>query len=230
VRFERQCADGHPLACMMLGRGALSGAFFAFDAARGSFQPATEQRTGVELNWALGMRLGVDFWNWWATNTGFKVYVADDPRQFTQPVQDCEIVSGRCENRNAESTALGATAFIETGLQRTLRLAHGIGIAPGAFVGHAGTIDSFERDIQGCDDCYSEPIDIDPSGTYLAANLRFVATFLGLSLRYERYLSGDLVHTFGLGLDVGIWPAVFGFNRGPRTNQRLLEQFESTGP
>ena len=223
-RRDQRCRGGDKSACFELGRTALTGAFMGFDAVQVAFKPEVEQRTGLLGGWGGGMRVGVDFWNLWATNAGARFVSVQDSRPIRLDVYECrrEYAVEYCDTQphSEQSHVVGWFLYLETGLQRTLRLSKNLGVAPAVLMGYAATPNEFDRTIPNCEDCPSEDL-LDTSAFYVAPALRFVLEFVGVSLRYEHFLSGDVAHVLHVGFDIGAWPAVLNYELSPQSTSRL---------
>jgi hypothetical protein len=225
-RLEKNCANGHWGSCFALERTLLSGGFVGFELVHLTSKPEVEQESGFRPGWGGGLKGGVDFWNLLASNVGFRIVSVSDTRPFSEVVYTCDR-QGRCfpePHREESSVQPSAFLYLEGGLQRTFRLYGDFAVAPAVLFGYAAAVGKFERGIGRCEDCRADTLD--PSGSYVAPSLRLVLQVLGISARYERYLSGNLDHGLVFALDAGLWPAAV--ERGKRRASR--ERVSSTAP
>jgi hypothetical protein len=102
------------------------------------------------------------------------------------------------------TTAGGVLASVETGVEPSFRLARGWALSPGLLLGYTGAISEYRRSISDCVDCGGISLPVAPSAGYLAPSLRLSWAILGIAVRYERYLGGDLKDGIAIALDIGV--------------------------
>jgi len=203
---EARCDRGESGVCFGLGRTALSGLLIELEGARINYQPAFTARTGLRGGWGPGAKLGVDLWDWIPIHVGVRGASPNDDRGFSEDVVDCEGSPPVCQQRPYSAGSDSSAIFLsaETGLEPSIRLARGLAFSPALLFGYAGTVVGYKRKIALCRNCTVVPMDARASAAYIAPSLRFTWYFVGLSLRYERYLAGDLKDCVAIGLDFGL--------------------------
>ena len=206
---QSRCNFGESLECFGLGRTVITGVFIEMEDARLNYRPEVMARTGLSGGWGFGARIGVELWDWIPLYAGIRHASPNDAQAFSQDLVTCTQEVGAqpvCETtpHSETTTAGGVLASVETGLQPSFRLARGWALSPGLLLGYAGSIWDYRRSISDCVDCSSVPLPVAPSAGYLAASLRLSWAFLGLAVRYERYLGGDLKDGIAIALDFGV--------------------------
>jgi hypothetical protein len=205
---QAACDAGATLICFGLGRTVITGLVLELEDARISYKPAVSTRTGLRAGWGIGFKAGLDFWDWIPLQVGVRHASPNDDQGFSEPVVDCTQEPGApamCEPvpHSASTTAGAVFMSIETGVEPSLRLAKALALSPGLFLGYAGTISDYTRSVPDCVGCTEVSLDVNASAPYIAPSLRLTWLVFGLSVRYERYLSGDLRDAFAIALDLG---------------------------
>lgn len=208
---ERQaaCNAGASLVCFGLGRTTVTGMFLELEDARLNYDAAVMTRTGLRGGWGFGVRFGIDLWDWIPLHVGVRHASPNDNRGFTEDVISCSQeqpgAPWMCdEEPHAATTTAGAVfTSIETGVEPSFRIAKGLAFSPGLLLGWAETVARYTRSVESCSGCREVALDLHASAPYLAPSLRLTWLAFGLSVRYERYLAGDLRDGIAIGFDLG---------------------------
>jgi hypothetical protein len=192
-----------------VGRTTITAVFIEVEDARINYEPAVSARTGLNGGWGVGFKLGLALWDWVPLQLGVRHASPNDTRPFSQSVMDCTQELGgvpECDGNWHDVTSSAGAVFVsvETGIEPNFRLARAWALSPGLLLGHAATVSDYERSVSNCPDCEVQPLNVAGSGAYLAPSLRLTWGVLGLALRYERYLAGDLREAIAIGFDFGV--------------------------
>jgi hypothetical protein len=203
------CDSGGFVNCFGLGRTTVTAVFIEMEDARINYKPAVSTRTGLNGGWGVGFKFGVELWDWIPLQAGIRHASPNDSRPLSQSVMNCTQEVGEapmCDGNWHDVTSTAGAVFVsvETGIEPNFRLATALALSPGLLIGHAGIAGEYRRSVSNCTDCSVESLEVDGSGAYLAPSLRLTWGVLGLALRYERYLQGDLREAIAIGFDFGL--------------------------
>jgi hypothetical protein len=203
------CDAGQTAVCFALGRTTITGFLVEVEGARINYDSLVRARTGLGGGWSVGVRLGLDFWDWIPVHLGFRHASPNDHSGSAQQVVNCTqelnedpICDAISHSEPAETEAFFVSA--ETGLEPNFKLAQSWTLSPGVLVGYAGQTGSYRRYIPSCGNCPEQRLNIRGSAPYVAPSLRLSWLVFGLSLRYERYLAADLRDAISIGFDFGL--------------------------
>lgn len=192
--------------------GVLSSYFLGIDAGFLSFDPSARETVVGEFGGYFGLRLGVALWDQWAISMGFGGMFLKDTNPFKETVTDCTYLNGNlvsCEGQSEQESTIRADGLsFESGYQRRFRPWPSSSLLPGLMVGYAFSVGGIKRGVD-CEGCQSFTVaDLTADGVYVAPSFRITigeSGFIGLSIRSQWFLTGDLRQLTTMGIDLG-WP------------------------
>jgi hypothetical protein len=156
--------------------GVLSGVWFGVGFGPAALKRAVAARAAVGSGTDFRLTLGAALWDHLSLAfSGGRMHLTDP-----QP---------------SSSAWSGGLFNLETGLQHRFRPSRSWSLLPFAFVGHLWNVGSFVRRNE-CDDCKDVPIPgVSANGVYAGPGFKVTfAGWLGIALRSDLFLSGDLSH------------------------------------
>lgn len=205
---QKRCDRGETLMCFGLGRTLITGVFVEIEDARLSYDASVTERTGLRGGWGVGFRGGIDLFDWVPLRLGVRHASPNDDRGFSEQVVRCTQTPGglpECDDTpHSVSTSTGTALYSgEVGLMPSVRLGRAWALSPGFMLGYTGMFGSYTRSVTECVDCTEVTVPVRARGAYLAPTIKLTWLVFGLSLRYERFLSGDLRDGVAIGFVFG---------------------------